>query len=119
MNNNEKYKDLLSKELVVLEKELGTVGRKNPENPADWEAVEPKLDVDNAEEGEVAGGIEQYENNIGVVDQLEARLREVKEALAKIDTNTFGVCEVCGEQIEEDRLSANPAAKTCKTHMNG
>ena len=118
MQNTSKFKDLLTKECEVLEKELATVGRKNPDNSADWEAVEPKLDVDNAEDGEVAGGIEQYENNIAVLDQLEARLREVKEALTKIEKNTYGTCEVCGKEIEEDRLNANPAAKTCKSHMN-
>ena len=115
--DNNHFKDLLSKELKVLESELKTVGRKNPDKAGDWEAVEGEVVTDTAEEGDVAEGIEQYENNSAVLEQLEIRLNEVKTALEKIEKNTYGVCEVCGEKIEEDRLEANPAATTCKLHM--
>lgn len=119
MNETEKFKVLLTEELTNLEAQLKTVGRKNPANPADWEAVEGgETEVDSAEEGDVAEAIESYENNSGIVAQLEPRLNEVKSALEKIENGSFGKCEVCGESIEEDRLEANPAAKTCKLHMN-
>ena len=49
---------------------------------------------------------------------LKVRYNDVKDALHKIETTGYGVCEVCGEKIEEDRLEANPAARTCKAHMN-
>lgn len=111
------YNDLLVKELSVLEEELKTVGRKNPNNQADWEAVEGDVVTDTAEEGDVAKGIQEYENNNGILNQLEIRLNEVKSAIAKIEDGTYGVCSVCGEKIENDRLDANPAATTCKTHM--
>ena len=114
--NTKHFEKLLTTELTTLEAELATVGRKNPENPSDWEATESE-DVDTAEEGEVADGIETYENNKGVLNQLEIRLQEVKVALTKIENGTYGKCEVCGEDIEEDRLEANAAAKTCKKHM--
>ena len=113
------FKELLQKEASVLEKELATVGRKNPDNKADWEAVEGDVVTDTAEEGDVAEGIEQFENNSAVLGQLEIRLNEVKAALNKMEKGNYGICEVGGEQIEEDRLEANPAATTCKLHMNG
>ena len=112
------FKDLLQKELELLESELSTVGRKNPSNPLDWEATEGDVVSDTAEEGDVAEGIEQYEDNKGILNQLEIRLNEVKKALTKIEQDKYGICEVSGEQIEEDRLEANPAATTCKKHMN-
>ena len=119
MQDTNTYKEILTKELVTLESELQTVGRKNPGNPTDWEATEgAETEVDNAEEGDIAGAIETYENNSAVLEQLEIRLNEVKVALEKIENGTFGTCEVCNEKIEDDRLSANPAATTCKTHMN-
>ena len=37
--NTDAYKVKLEEEKVRLEEELGTVGRRNPSNPADWEAV--------------------------------------------------------------------------------
>ena len=116
--DNQHFKDLLEKELETLEKELSTVGRKNPDNPNDWEATErPDGVVDEADELDVADKMEEYENNRGTLNQLEIRLNEVKGALEKIENRTYGVCEVGGEMIEEERLEANPAAKTCKLHM--
>ncbi len=105
------------KETAVLEKELANIGSKNPKNPADWEAVEHD-DIDTAEDAEVASSMETFENNQGVLDQLEKQLNNVKSALNKIETGEYGVCEVCGQDIEEDRLEANPSSATCKVHMN-
>lgn len=117
--NTQHFKEALEKELSVLESELSTVGRKNPDNPSDWEATRPEDGIDEAEEGDVAENIEEYENNRGILNQLEIRLNEVKSALQKIENDKYGICEVGGEEIEEDRLEANPAATTCKLHMNG
>lgn len=113
------FKDLLQKELSVLEGELSTVGRKNPDIKGDWEATRPEDGIDEAEEGDVAENIEEFENNRGILNNLEIRLNEVKKSIGKIESGEYGVCEVCGEKIEEDRLEANPAAPTCKLHMNG
>jgi RNA polymerase-binding transcription factor DksA len=114
--NTQHYKDLLEKEVSVLETELATVGRKNPDTAGDWEATESE-NTDPAEDAEVAESLETLENNKGVLAQLEGRLAEVKKALGKIEAGTYGKCEVCGEAIEEDRLEANLAANTCKQHM--
>ncbi len=110
------FKELLEKELKTLEEELSTVGRKNPDQKGDWEATESE-DIDPAEDAEVANSIETYENNRGILNQLEVRLNNVKKALIKIGEGTYGICEVCGNNIEEDRLEANPHAPTCKAHM--
>ncbi len=113
-----RFKEKLTDELAIIEAELPTVGRRDPANPEQWEAVEPDVDRDRADETEVADGIEQYENNTVILKQLKTRMDEVNAALLKIENGGFGVCEVGGEEIEEDRLEANPAAKTCKAHMN-
>lgn len=109
--------EVLEKEVLELEKQLGTLGRKNPDEAGDWETIRKGNGVDRADEAEVADGIEEYENNNAVLGQLEIRLRDVREALSKIESGTYGVCTVCGEKIEQDRLEANSAASTCKTHM--
>ncbi len=49
---------------------------------------------------------------------LENRWNEVRAALKKIEAGTYGICEISGEPIEEDRLEVNPAARTCKEHMD-
>lgn len=44
---------------------------------------------------------------------LLALLGEVDAALARLDAGTYGVCEVCQGQIEEDRLRADPLLRYC------
>ena len=112
------FKTRLEEEKKLLEGELATVGRRNPDNPADWEATEGETNVDTADRNEVADGIEQYEEHSAILKELETRYNNILLALKKIDESKYGVCEVGGEEIEEDRLAANPAARTCKKHID-
>ncbi|OHA18404.1 MAG: hypothetical protein A2836_03120 [Candidatus Taylorbacteria bacterium RIFCSPHIGHO2_01_FULL_45_63] len=115
--DTKKLKAALEEEQAKLEKELQTVGRINPRNPKDWEPVQGEIDALPSDSNEVADTIEEYEENTAILKELEIRFNEVKEALKKIEVGTYGTCEVCGAKIEDDRLTANPAAKTCKVHM--
>jgi len=48
-------------------------------------------------------------------------LSDVDEALHRVDAETYGVCIICGELIEEGRLMAAPIAKyhvPCKETQN-
>lgn len=112
-----KYRELIEKELAKVEAELKTVGRKNPDNPADWEPLPDKMDTLASDDNEVADSIESYEENAGILKQLEIRYNELKKALDRIETKTYGTCAVGKEIIEKERLEANPAATTCKKHI--
>lgn len=118
--NTQHYKELLEAELKTLEEEIHTVARKNPSQKGDWEAVERDNEAgfNRADDEEVAEEITEYANNSALLKQLEPRLNEVKTALTRLEDGTYGTCTVCGKLIEEDRLEANPAATTCKEHMN-
>ncbi len=112
------FKEKLAKELESLEKELSEVARKNPDNLTDWEAIPAERDSSQADDNTVADSIDDYSDNNAIVNQLEPKYRDVKDALNKIQNETYGLCEVCGKEIEPERLEANPAARTCKDHMN-
>jgi len=112
------YKEKLGGEKIKLEKELGSVGRINPDNPEDWEATPEKMDIMMADRNERADAMEEFEARSAVEAELENRFSNIKKALAKIDEGKYGLCDVCGNEIESDRLEANPAAATCKEHMN-
>jgi DnaK suppressor protein len=70
-----------------------------------------------ADENEAADQLEDFEERQAETATLQERRTEIKDALTKIDDGKYGICEVSGEEIEEDRLEANPAARTCKAHM--
>ena len=40
-------------------------------------------------------------------------LTEIDDALRRLDNNTYGVCERCGERIELERLEAIAYARLC------
>jgi RNA polymerase-binding transcription factor DksA len=116
MENLNKYKKILEQEKAKLLKELATVGQKNSSNPLDWEATPTDMGSDSADENETADTIESYEENSAILKQLEIQLLEVESALGKIESNTYGKCNVCGAEIPEARLEANPASLTCIEH---
>ena len=111
------FKQKLLDEKARLEKELLTVGRVNPDNPDDWEAVPVDPGIRESDPNDKADSIEDYETNTAILKQLEIQLDDVKDALIKIENGTYGICEVSGHPIEEGRLNANPAARTCMEHM--
>ena len=111
------FKKKLLEEKELVEKELETVGRRNPDNAADWEPVATAEEIP-AERDEVADKLESFEENVAIVRQLESRLGEINVALNKIKNGTYGTCSVCGKEIETERLEANPAATTCKAHLH-
>ena len=55
------FKDKLEAELKKLESELKSVGRINPSNPNDWEAVQPEMDVSASDDNETADSLESFE----------------------------------------------------------
>jgi RNA polymerase-binding transcription factor DksA len=111
------FKKSLEDELVVVERELNGIGHKNPDNKNDWEAESETDEVDSADSNEVADKFEDYEEHSAVIRELEIRRSDIKDALSKIEEGKYGMCEVSGDPIEEDRLIANPSARTCKQHM--
>jgi RNA polymerase-binding transcription factor DksA len=117
--DTEHFKEKLLKEQQDVEAQLAKVGRKNPDNLSDWEAVPADASGgDSADENLVADSIEEYEENNAIVNTLETRLKDIRSGLDKIKHNVYGVCQICGKEIESDRLEANPAARTCKEHMS-
>ena len=111
------FKDKLMKEKTLLEEELSTVGKKNPAHPEEWQATVDDSDIDTADENEVADKIGELDDHAAILDQLETQLKEVTNALAKMDKGTYGVCERSGKLIERARLEANPSARTDIEHM--
>lgn len=118
MTDTAPYKKKLEEEKARLESELSSIGRRNPTNPADWEAL-PDDTGTESDESDTAENIEGYAANTSILNELEIRYNHVLAALRRIDEGTYGVCTVGGEKIAAARLGADPAAATCTVHMNG
>jgi len=49
---------------------------------------------------------------------MSETLEKIEMAIAWAEAGQEGICFVCGNQIEEDRLAANPTAITCKSDLD-
>lgn len=116
--NVEHFKKKLEGEKASLETQLSQVARKDPDNPSNWEPMPAERDASGADENLAADAVEDYEENMAITNSLETRLKDVRSGLDKIKHGVFGTCQICQKDIEEDRLEANPAARTCKEHIN-
>lgn len=105
----EEMKKALLSEKSRMEAELGRFADKT-DIPGDYETRFEEIGTDRDDN---ATEVEQYADNIALEENLEGQLSEVNEALARIETGTYGVCVTCGADIEEGRLRAYPAAKEC------
>jgi len=108
----------LARERTELEAALEAIGRRKPNNPTDWEAEPPEGEVQPGDDNEQADKIEGYEENAAILKELEIRYNGIRSALERIENGTYGICEVSGENIELERLHANPAARTCVEHKD-
>ena len=114
----QKFQEILTNEKELLEKELAEVGQKN--SNGEWEVTSDDIDAEKADKIDTADNMEELHTRNAVLETLAVRLKNINNALTRIENNTYGICEV-GEtehKIEEDRLEANPAATTCKEHIN-
>jgi len=49
----------------------------------------------------------------GASAEIDRLVAEVDAALARLDSGTFGICEVCGGTMDTERLVADPLARVC------
>ena len=55
-----------------------------------------------------------------MLDRENKLMLKIKTALAKVEDQTFGICEACGEEIDMERLKSRPVTALCigcKTHQ--
>lgn len=66
-------------------------------------------------------GTELYENekDLALRDHAEKQLENTKLALSMIASGGYGICKVCSQSIEPDRLQAVPTTLYCKQHADG
>lgn len=53
---------------------------------------------------DTASELYEREKNTGLLELLQIELEKTDEALAKYNQGQYGICEVCGQKIEEARL---------------
>ncbi len=112
------YKKILETELAEITHSLEELGVQNPNAPEDWITTPEEPSKNESDPNDFGDRSEAWQERRGTLSALETRCNNIKRALSKIDAGTYGTCELCKNEIEEDRLSVNPAARTCKADLD-
>ena len=118
----DELKTALEKERDLLTKELETIATPDPNLPGDWDIKHEEWEeTEITSEEELESGVNVNEidedmKNKALSDHLELRLKEINNALKRVEDGTYGICQVCQKPIPLERLKANPAASTDIEH---
>lgn len=100
----------LEEEQKRLRDELGQLGHRTDVKGVEDYDVDPVEYERDDETNAVEVGDDAARD--ASVDTLESRLKDVNDALARMESGEYGKDEKTGEELSEDRLRANPAART-------
>ena len=106
------FKKILLEKKALLEKEYWELEQGNLlASQSDFSGEMP------FEEEYAASGTSTFERerDLSLSENIKDILQRVNEALERIEEGTYGICEVCGNPIPDERLEALPYANLCVT----
>lgn len=68
--------------------------------------------------GDAATQTFQRQRDVSIEESLQLKLEEISDALDRVESGEYGRCEVCGEEISDERLTALPATRFCAEHAS-
>jgi len=107
----DQYRRRLEEERARLTHTAAFLERENPGSLED-ELGEIAAGTDN-HLGDLATATYDRELDEGLEEGVQQAVVDIDAALQKIEEGSYGTCEVCGEPIGAERLSAIPWARLC------
>lgn len=107
----ERFKKLLLAAKESLEAEVGQLQRDNlnrsqRESSGDLSGYSYHM-------ADVGTDTFEREMELKIASEGSDRMKEIEDALKRMDDKTYGQCELCGESIGKKRLTAVPYARLC------
>lgn len=116
MIDTQLYKTLLETERDEIMNDLKSFSVKDPIT-GNYSTISDTSET-QADDSDLDDRNEDFENDSAMTETLSLKLKDIEDALSKINNEKYGVCEICNQEIEEERLQANPSARTCIADMN-
>ena len=110
--DTDRYKKLLEDEKARLTEAVVFLERENPGSIEDELGEIGSGGTDN-HLGDTATATFDRELDEGLEEGVQQTIEEIDAALIRIEEGSYGVCEICGEPIGAERLSAIPWARLC------
>lgn len=107
----EKLQEYRERLLAAREAAMATWSRFTNEAPEKW-AIGELSSYDN-HPADLASETFERGKDLALRDHTALQIRQIDEALRRIDAGTYGLCVRCGGQIPEERLEAIPETPYC------
>lgn len=65
--------------------------------------------------GEGASTAYEWEMNLSLRQSAEAKISSIKAAINRLERGRYGICKMCGQPIDPDRLEILPDTTLCVT----
>lgn len=88
---------------------INDIGRLKEELHAE---IEPASATDD-DSADVAADIYERSKIISLIQSMEAKLHAVDHAISIAEKGKYGICELCGVEIPEERLQIMPETTLC------
>ncbi len=89
-------KNKILENIKKYENEINLMRNQSPRDEGDFAVLTNDASIDNS-----------------LIEKLLKELEEIELSLDKIANNTYGICEMCEEEISIERLKVKPYAKYC------
>lgn len=109
--DNEHLKDMLLKQSGEIEKTIIKMKENDTANNSEFYPTE--LSSYDNHPAELGTELFQVELNSALIVHQEHLLKEINEAIKRIDKGLYGKCDFCGKDIGEERLNIVPQARLC------
>ncbi|WP_233212278.1 TraR/DksA C4-type zinc finger protein [Sporosarcina sp. P16b] len=110
---------LTTKQIQQLEKELRAMEERLTETENETEIVKNaqedvgELSMYDNHPADMGTELYEREKDMALHTHAEGELEKVQNALQAIKEGTYGICEVCGKEIQLERLEAIPYTTVC------
>jgi len=101
--NTKHFKEMLLMRKAELEKILNNITNE----------IDEISRCDIKDDGDFAAASMDSGRDYQIYLKQKQELKEIEEALKRIEEGRYGICEMCDEPISEERLKIKPYAKYC------
>jgi RNA polymerase-binding transcription factor DksA len=72
--------------------------------------------IDGGEDSvDAAADVYEREKMLAIIQTLDHKVSAIERALKAADKGSYGICEICGQPIDPERLEVMPQTTTCIT----
>src|SRR5436309_2480636 len=93
----------LDEERVRLEETKATFDDEHLRDESEDDSIS-ELSSNDQHPADIGSETFEREKDLSILEQVEAELADVEYALRRLEDGTYGICEACGQPIDEARL---------------